>query len=116
MSSPYLDEKPYTDRVRALNDQFRKTFESGRVLVTQGIASLAPELQERILCGVRSFDSFDEANDPWHEHDFGKIDIDGHTILFKIDYYDRALQTASPNPAKSDLTTRVLTIMQAEEY
>ncbi len=48
--------------------------------------------------------------------DFGALQIDGERILFKIDYYDRSLTGHSPDPADPSYTTRVLTIMLAEEY
>ncbi|MFZ2108608.1 MAG: DUF3768 domain-containing protein [Roseiarcus sp.] len=34
----------------------------------------------------------------------------------KIDYYDRATEMGSPDPADPAATTRVLTIMLADEY
>jgi hypothetical protein len=50
---------------------------------------LGPETQARILAAVQSFNTFDDGNDPWGEHDFGAIVIDGERVFFKIDYYDR---------------------------
>jgi hypothetical protein len=41
------------------------------------------------------FDDFCHANDPHEEHDFGAFDVDGHTIMFKIDYLDRDLSIPS---------------------
>jgi Protein of unknown function (DUF3768) len=55
----------------------------------------------------------DCANDPHEEHDFGSFEADGHTIFFKIDYYDQNLTYHSPDPA---VTRRVITIMPTEEY
>ena len=34
----------------------------------------------------------------------------------KIDYYDRATEAGSPDPADPAVTTRVLTLMRADEY
>jgi hypothetical protein len=55
-------------------------------------------------------------NDPYGEHDFGALTVEDRKIFFKIDYYDRALAGGSPDPADPRVTTRVLTIMLAEEY
>ena len=64
---------------------------------------------------VRRYD-FCHANDPYEEHDFGSFEADGHTIMFKIDYFDRELSMHSPDPADPSVTQRVITIMLAEEY
>jgi len=55
-------------------------------------------------------------NDPWGEHDFGAVEIDGEKAFWKIDCYDRTLTAGSENPANEALTHRVLTIMLASEY
>jgi hypothetical protein len=67
---------------------------------------------DRIVKTIAVFDDFCQANDPYEEHDFGAFDVDGHTIMFKIDYLDRD----SPDPADPSVTQRVITIMLAEEY
>jgi len=65
---------------------------------------------------VQSFSNFTKDNDPHGEHDFGSIKIEGETYFFKIDYYDLAMQFGSENSADPEQTTRVLTIMRADEY
>jgi hypothetical protein len=40
--------------------------------------------------------------------------MDGHTIMFKIDYFDREPSMHSPDPADPDVTQRVITIMLAD--
>ena len=50
------------------------------------------------------------------EHDFGSFEADGHTIFFKIDYYDETLSVHSPDASDPAVTKRVITIMLAEEY
>ena len=51
-----------------------------------------------------------------YEHDFGKVVIAGVSCFWKIDYYDHTMTYGSEDPANPDITTRVLTIMQASEY
>jgi hypothetical protein len=104
-------------RIRALNDAFRTRGEGGgTILVTAGVAALGESAVVAILEGVRTFDLFSDANDPWREHDFGSFAHCEETIFFKIDYYDQARTAGSPDPADASLTHRVLTIMLASEY
>jgi hypothetical protein len=103
-----------TDAIRALNDEFRKTLRGGRVVVTGGIAARADA--NIIIDRVKSFDAFSTDNDPYGEHDFGALDEGGDQVFWKIDYYDSDLNAGSPDPADQAVTTRVLTIMLAEEY
>ena len=104
------------DEVRRLNDDFRTTGVGGRFMITPGIAALPHETLAAVMAAVQSFDAFDTGNDPYGEHDFASVDVDGRQVFWKIDYYDRALSAASPNPADPCCTTRVLTIMLASEY
>jgi hypothetical protein len=103
-----------TCKVRALNDAFRQTFSGGRIVATVGIANRSdlPEIVSR----VRRFTEFTEENDPYGEHDFGAFDHAGESFFWKIDYYGCQLSCGSEDPSNPDTTTRVLTIMLAEEY
>ena len=103
-------------RVRELNDAFRRSFDGGRVMLTIGIRSLAGEQQACVLTRVRCFEEFEANNDPHQEHDFGSFEIEGATYFWKIDYYDHELRCGSPDPSDPARTTRVLTVMLAEEY
>ncbi len=107
---------PRVDRIRALNDALLTSLIGGRVMLTQGVAALGQEAQRQIIEALRRYDDFDADNDPYGEHDFGMIVAQGHELLFKIDYYDRDLDYHSPDAADPAVTTRVLTIMLAEEY
>jgi len=104
------------DRIRGLNDQFRRTFVGGRIVLTAGVTELPKHIREMVLRNVATFDTFKPDNDPHGEHDFGAFDVAGNKIFFKIDYYDKTLEFGSPNPSDPTVTTRVMTIMLAEEY
>lgn len=103
-----------TAKIRDLNDSFRRQLKGGRILFTAGIAGR--DDSNAILERVRQFDGFDEGNDPYGEHDFGAFDHGPDTIFWKIDYYDAELKAGSEDPSDPDQTSRVLTIMLAEEY
>src|SRR5215831_7852215 len=104
------------DRIRQLNDDFRRSFIGGRVLVTPGIRSLSIETNAAVLERVRAFADFNPENDPHGEHDFGSIELEGETYFFKIDYYSPDMEGGSEDPADPVKTVRVLTIMRADEY
>jgi hypothetical protein len=64
---------------------------------------------------VREFDDFEAGSDPYGEHDFGAIQLDGARFLWKIEYYNRELDGGSEDPSTPTKTTRVLTVMLASE-
>ena len=107
-----------TDRIRELNDELRRNLSRNSELafMTPGIAALGAETVKRIVRTVAVYDDFCHANDPHEEHDFGSFEAEGHTIFFKLDYYDLSLTYHSPDPADPAVTRRVITIMLAEEY
>jgi hypothetical protein len=104
------------ETIRALNDVFRRTFVGGMVMITAGVEALPLDQRRSLLAKVRAFDAFTDDNDPHREHDFGSIDEGGVRCFWKIDCYDRATEMGSPDPADPAVTTRVLTIMRADEY
>jgi hypothetical protein len=104
------------ERIRELNDAFRRTFVGGKFVMTAGIAGLSDEARQVVMGRVRTFDAFTGDSDPHGEHDFGNFEVDGRKVFFKIDYYDAATEFGSENPADPTKTTRVLTVMLASEY
>ena len=111
------EKKSKSEKIAALNDAFRQTFEGGRVVTTSGIAALPGEDYFPILAEVRAFDDFTEDNDPYGEHDFGAFDYEGvGKVFWKIDYYAPDMQHGSEDPTEPAKTVRVLTIMFASEY
>ena len=103
-------------RIRVLNDNFRSTFIGGQVVMTQGVSDLPLDTKARLILAVQSFDKFTKDNDPHGEHDFGSFEVGGETYFFKVDYYAPDMQGGSEDPADPEKTTRVLTIMRADEY
>jgi hypothetical protein len=101
------------EKIRALNDAFRRTLSGGQVMMTAGIAALPDAARAKVLNEVRTFDAFTADNDPHCEHDFGSFKVDGRKIFWKIDAYDAAMEFGSEDPADTSKTTRVLTIMFA---
>lgn len=104
------------ERIRELNDKLRKQHDGGKVFITDGVGSLSVPTVARILFAIRDFDQFSKVNDPYGEHDFGRVEVDGHEVFFKIDYYGVDFESGSPEPSDDTVTCRVLTIMLASEY
>ena len=102
--------------IRELNDRLRTTGRGGMAVVTDGVAALGPETVAEIFAAVRSFADFNPDNDPWGERDCASLEVNGHRIIWKIDYYDRTLAAHSPDPADPIVTVRVMTVMFADEY
>ena len=104
------------ERIRTLNDQLRRSHVGGRILLTQGVIAMGPENTVAVLLAIKLANDFNEANDPYGEHDFGSVVVSGQRIFWKIDYYDQGLQSHAVDPSDAKSCVRVLTIMLAEEY
>ena len=80
------------DRIRSLNDALRQHHRGGTIVITPGIQALCADTIQAIDQAIAAYNRFDEANDPYGEHDFGSVDVCGLTIFFKINYDDRELE------------------------
>ena len=111
-----------TERTRRLNDEMREFILTGNVeaygtlLMTRGVADQGEAFARRAAEAVARFDAFDPDNDPYHEHDFGALEIAGEKLFFKIDYYDLAMSTHSSDKSDIAVTHRLLTVMLTNEY
>ena len=105
-----------TLRIRALNDALRTTFRGGDVAMTAGVDALPEFIKADIVTAVQTFTAFTEDNDPWGEHDCATLTVDGHDVMFKVDYYDTALEHHSPDESDPSVTRRVLTLLLTHEY
>ena len=104
------------NKIALLNDEFRRTFRGGTVMMTSGVDELPDCVKAEALVQVAMFSQFTVDNDPHDEHDFGSFDLVGRKFFWKIDYYDKDLQYGSEDPSDPERTMRVLTLMLAEEY
>ena len=103
-------ETEQSSLVSEINDGFRRG--GFGVVVTAGVRGL--DDLTGLMRAVREFKTFTEDNDPYGEHDFGSVIWRDETVLWKIDYYDRAM-LGWEHPL-SKRCRRVLTMMLASEY
>lgn len=112
-----LKETEYTKKVRQLNDTHRQLLPISMTVLTHGVATLPSDTLTLLLSLVKRFEEFAEDNDPYNEHDFGQVGIGSDKFFWKIDYYARDdFLHGSEDPSDPNKTSRVLTIMRAEEY
>ena len=113
-----LDARADAAKIAQLNDRFRTTFEGGAITMTHGVASMNADLRRRLVDLVRDPNmTFDEGDDPHEEHDFGAVTVEDVKYFWKIDCYAKDdFAHGSEDPSDPDWTTRVLTIMRADEY
>ena len=117
MSAPLTQAQ----RIALLNDACRQTLGAGlspgKCVMTCGVAALSADTQLAIFRAVQSFTDFTADNDPYGEHDFGALSIDGHRLFWKIDTYaDHRCELGGEHPDDPQRSYRVLTIMLADEY
>jgi hypothetical protein len=107
-----------SNRIRELNDAFRmQPLMTGRLIFTTTVWEMPNDFAAKCLKAVREFNAFDEGNDPYSEHDFIAVEVEGEKVFAKIDYYAKNdFDHGSEDPADPDCTTRVMTIMLASEY
>ena len=104
------------ERIRILNDTLRQSVSGGRIMITAGVRDRGPAFVLRAMVAIARFDAFDADNDPYHEHDFGALTVDGERLFFKIDYFDQTMTMGSSDPADPAVICRVMTVMLASEY
>lgn len=104
---------PDTERIRTLNDAFRKSFDGDQVVITSGVARLPNVIG--LLSQVRAYDNFPPEDDVWEEHDFGWLMFGDRKVFWKIDYFNRDYTAGAEDPS-DPATRRVLTVLLAEEY
>lgn len=102
--------------IAAFNDNLRRFHTGGLVVISQGMAALDREVWREVVAAVATFDAFTKDNDPYGEHDCAVVDVQGLSVIWKIDYYDPTMLHGSDDPTNPEVTRRVLTIMLAEEY
>ncbi len=112
-----IDEAFRLKRIVRLNDALRRgQGDNASVVITAGLKEKGQEYLAKVVVAVAAYDSFTRDNDPYGEHDFGSITIEGEKLFWKIDYFDLALSAHSPDKANPAVTHRVLTVMLAREY
>jgi len=96
--------------ISMLNDKFRKS--GCGVNLTCGVQAV--QNLPGLLQAIRDYDDFTEDNDPYGEHDFGKLDWHGDKVFWKIDYYNATFDGWADPLTKE--CHRMMTVMLAEEY
>tara|TARA_R110002050_G_scaffold287382_1_gene438558 strand:- start:56 stop:436 length:381 start_codon:yes stop_codon:yes gene_type:complete len=113
-------------KVADLNDQLRKDMFTGNMLkkhnlknklvITPGIKGYNLIDKEKIFASVKYYGNFTKDNNPYGEKDFGSFNFKKQKFFWKIDYYDNDMKMHSPDKTDPNKTSRVLTVMKAEEY
>lgn len=109
-----------TGKIARLNDDLRRYGRGrGGIFVTPGFQALSEDKKREASRKIVNYETevgFSQEDDPHGEHDFGAVEVFGIKIFWKINYHGRELDTPCEDPADPENTTRVLTVMLAEEY
>lgn len=110
-----------TETIARLNDRVRHGLDrTAKVVVTSNLLAQLSDgtgpgtiiAQGKLLKALRSCTFAPDSP----ERDFARFEVEGVTVLMKIDYFDAALEYGSEDPADASITRRVLTIMAREDY
>ncbi|WP_424753252.1 DUF3768 domain-containing protein [Methylobacterium sp.] len=115
------EQQAITERVATQNDRFRTTWGAdaevfGRMVFTPGVTENGGAFIAKVREAVRGFDSFTADNDPYGEHDFGAVTVEGVKVYWKIDLFDADYDAGSELRDDLAATRRVLTILLPGEY
>ena len=115
-----------SEKIAKLNDQLRSGIgypfsfaneQKDQFVLTQGIMDSFKDGEITTLFhDIKTFDNFNNDNDPYQERDFGSLTAKGRKIFWKIDYYDNNLEYLSPDNTNPEVTKRVMTVMLSDEY
>ena len=83
-------------------------------MLSRGLVALGGESVNVALQSIAELAEFNDCNDPYGEHDFGSVEVQGERLIWKIDYYDHTLLAAA-DPSDASCV-RVMTVMLAHEY
>ena len=114
-----------TAEIARQNDLFRRSILTtgrcpslaGQACVTASLAHRAnlPQIMEAIA--TAGDEAFTPDIDPEGGHDFGRVEIDGERIWFKIDYYgDANCAWGSDDPSNPAQTFRLLTVLLPSDW
>jgi hypothetical protein len=116
-----IDYEPYTSaQLARINDTLRMNLcklkcnvpvegIQGQLVFTRNAIDTLDDKIKVLLNAIGVFNQFNEDNDPYGEHDFGKIELLGKTWFWKFDYYDKSIRSFGHD-------IHMLTIMEASDY
>lgn len=114
-SNPCADT-PRAETIARLNDQLRTTGVGGALMITANVKRITGFDPYVLAAALANYEGFDPDNDPHGERDFGDLTLWGWDLLWKIDYFDLAMEYGSNDPANPLITRRVLTVMLAMDW
>jgi Protein of unknown function (DUF3768) len=80
------------------------------------VNALRVDLRAAAIVALQAFTAFTRDSNPYQEHDFGSFALVSEPFFCKIGYYDETRTYGSEDPCDSDNTTRVPTLMLAQDY
>ena len=104
------------ERIRTLNDAFRRTFVGGTVVITAGVEALPSTNAARSSRRCAPSTPSPTTTIPTANTTSARSTRAASAASGRSTMYDRETEMGSPDPADPSVTTRVLTIMLADEY
>lgn len=89
---------------------------NGQAVTTAGIAANGQDFVNACILALADYDDFTDFTDPFADHSFGVMDVNGERVWWKIDLYDENRRFGSSAPDNPARTYRVLTLLFPSEY
>jgi hypothetical protein len=70
--------------IARLNDEFRSTFEDGRVFLTPAVQALSVDIRAAAIVAVQAHMAFTKDNDLYDEHDCASFELDGERFVWTV--------------------------------
>lgn len=62
----FMEKNMNTEKIKHLNDNLRKTFANGKIVITPGVRALGLNKQQQLFSKVKSFDNFSKDKRPFN--------------------------------------------------
>ena len=110
VTNSLAQKKSRIEKIKALNDAFRKDPEPSNVFISLEVVRLGEKKVEELLAKLKTYSAFTAKTDHDGDYSTGVIQLGPHKIDWGIFYMDLDEEEDSPDPSNPSVTTRILNL------